>query len=88
MIDLGDEYVDADNGRFLHDKPRHYDLIKEYIDEAAANEMLVRKSGNIMASGNEVKRGHYIMFVAAIHSLTKPEIEQATGNKNPKWNVI
>lgn len=88
MVNLGDEYVDADDERFLHDKPRHYDLIKEFVDEDAANEMLVRKSGNIMSAGNEVKRGHYIMFVAAIDSMTKPEIEKATGRKDPKWNII
>ena len=88
MISLGDEYVNAEEERYFNDKPRHYELIKEIIDEDAANELLVKNSASIMAAGNEVKRGHYIMFVAAIDSMTRPEIEQATGKKDVKWNVV
>jgi hypothetical protein len=40
-----------------------------------------------MARGNEVKRGHYLMFVAALDIMTRPEIEKAAGNKDAKWNV-
>jgi len=88
MIGLGDEYPNAEAGRFLQDKPRNYDLIKEVIDQDAADELLARETTSMMSAGNEVKRGHYIMFVAAIDVLTRPEIEQATGKKDAKWKVL
>jgi len=41
-----------------------------------------------MSMGNEVKRGHYVMFAAAIDKMTRPEIEKATGKKDAKWMVF
>jgi outer membrane protein OmpA-like peptidoglycan-associated protein len=94
MVGLGDEYVETKpeipgtKARFFGDKPRNHDLVKDLIDEDAANELIVRDSANIMSLGNEIKRGHYVMFVAAIDVMTRPEIEQATGKKNAKWLVF
>lgn len=94
MIGLGDEYVETKpeipNTRikFFGDNPTHYDLVKQVVDEEAANELRIQNSTNIMALGNEVKRGHYVMFVAALDIMTRPEIEKATGNKDAKWLVI
>jgi hypothetical protein len=41
-----------------------------------------------MSRGNEVKRGHYAFFVAALDIMTRPEIEKATGKKDAKWIVF
>lgn len=94
MIGLGDEYVEPipeipnTRKKFFGDNPTHYDAVKDLIDEEAANELLIQDSTNIMSKGNEVKRGHYVMFVAAIDFMTRPEIEKATGNKTAKWKVV
>ena len=93
MIGLGDEYPEEEPGKskeptFLGDKPRFYESIKELIDEDAANELVLKRSPSIMSAGNEVRRGHYITFVAAMNQMTRPEIEHATGNKNAKWSVL
>jgi outer membrane protein OmpA-like peptidoglycan-associated protein len=93
MIGLGDEYVEnvpeipGSKAKFLGDKPTHFDAVKQIVGEDAANELIIQDSANIMAKGNEVKRGHYVMFVAALDIMTRPEIEKATGNKDAKWNV-
>ncbi|NJN87093.1 MAG: OmpA family protein [Leptolyngbyaceae cyanobacterium SL_7_1] len=94
MIGLGDEYVETapkipgSSARFLGDKPSHYDAVKSLIDQAAADELIVQSSANIMSLGNEVKRGHYVFFVAAIDVMTRPEIQQATGKPDAKWQVV
>jgi outer membrane protein OmpA-like peptidoglycan-associated protein len=94
MIGLGDEYVETipeipnTRKKFFGDNPTHYDAVKGLIDEEAANELLIQDSTNIMSKGNEVKRGHYVMFVAAIDFMTRPEIEKATGKKDAKWKVV
>jgi outer membrane protein OmpA-like peptidoglycan-associated protein len=94
MIGLGDEYIDVKpdipNARkkFFGDNPTHYDLVKEVVDEEAANELLIENSRSIMSVGNEVKRGHYAFFVAALDVMTRPEIEKATGKKDARWIVF
>lgn len=93
MIGLGDEYVETKpeipNSRikYFGDDPTHFDTVKQIVDEDAANELRIQNSESIMSRGNEVKRGHYIMFVAALDIMTRPEIEKATGNKDAKWKV-
>ena len=93
MIGLGDEYIDTKgeipNSRikFFGDDPTHFDAVKQVVDEDAANELRIQNSESIMSRGNEVKRGHYVMFVAALDIMTRPEIEKATGNKDAKWSV-
>jgi outer membrane protein OmpA-like peptidoglycan-associated protein len=94
MIGLGDEYVDTKpdipNARikYMGDNPTHYDAVKDLVDEDAANELLIQDSSSMMSKGNEVKRGHYVMFVAALDAMTRPEIEKATGKKDAKWLVF
>jgi hypothetical protein len=94
MIGLGDEYVDekpevpGSKIKFFGDDPTHYDGVKNVVDEAAADELLMQNSSGIMSMGNEVKRGHYVMFAAAIDKMTRPEIEKATGKKDAKWIVF
>lgn len=94
MIGLGDEYVETkpeipgSRKKFFGDEPTHYDLVKEVVDEDAANELLIQDSANIMSLGNEVKRGHYAFFVAALDVMTRPDIEKATGKKDAKWIVF
>ncbi|WP_143013934.1 hypothetical protein [Mucilaginibacter sp. OK268] len=94
MIGLGDEYVDekpeihGSKIKYFGDDPTHYDGVKDVVDEVAANELLIQNSSGIMSMGNEVKRGHYVMFAAAIDKMTKPEIEKATGKKDAKWMVF
>jgi outer membrane protein OmpA-like peptidoglycan-associated protein len=94
MIGLGDEYVETvpeipgSRAKFFGDKPTHYDLVKSIIDDTAADELIIQDSSNIMARGNDVKRGHYVFFVAAIDIMTRPEIQKATGKPDAKWNVI
>jgi outer membrane protein OmpA-like peptidoglycan-associated protein len=94
MIGLGDEYVDekpevpGSKIKFFGDDPTHYDGVKSVVDEAAADELLMQNSSGIMSMGNEVKRGHYVMFAAAIDKMTRPEIEKATGKKDAKWMVF
>ena len=94
MIGLGDEYIDTkpevagSRIKYFGDQPTHYDLVKEVVDENAANELLIQDSANVMSLGNEVKRGHYAFFVAALDLMTRPEIEKATGKKDAKWIVF
>jgi outer membrane protein OmpA-like peptidoglycan-associated protein len=94
MIGLGDEYIekkpDIPNTRvkFFGDNPTHTDIVKEAVDEDAANELLIQNSKSIMSQGNEVKRGHYAFFVGALDVMTRPEIEAATGKKDAKWIVF
>lgn len=92
MIGLGDEYVEREPGpnvrkKFFGDDPTHYNAVKEIVDEEAADELLIQDSTSIMAEGKDVKRGHYVMFVAAIDVMTRPEIEKATGKPDAKWKV-
>ena len=95
MIGLGDEYVETvpeipgSRAKFFGDKPTHYDLVKLIIDDTAANELIIQNpTTSIMSGGNDVKRGHYVIFVGAIDIMTRPEIQQATGKPDAKWNVI
>lgn len=94
MIGLGDEYIETkpeikgSRVKYFGDDPTHYDATKLIVNEEEANKLRIQDSENIMSLGNKVQRGHYVTFVAAIDIMTKPEIEQATGNKNAKWNVI
>lgn len=94
MIGLGDEYVETKpeipntRVKFFGDNPTHFDAVKDLVDEDAAKELLIQDSTNIMSRGNVVKRGHYVMFVAAIDFMTRPEIEKATGKKDAKWLVF
>ncbi|WP_431214066.1 hypothetical protein ACQ86N_04105 [Puia sp. P3] len=93
MIGLGDEYVDTRpdvpgaRAKFFGDKPTHYDPVKDLIGQDAADELKITDSSNIMSRGNTVKRGHYVMFVAAIDAMTRPEIQAATGKPDAKWDV-
>ena len=72
MFGLGDEYVREkdDTPKFLGDKPTHYNVVKDLIDEDAANELLIHNSDSIMSQGQAVKRGHYVSFLAALNKLT------------------
>jgi outer membrane protein OmpA-like peptidoglycan-associated protein len=75
MIGLGDEYVDETppsgvTPKFLGDKPSHYGDVEAAMGTDAANELLVQNSGSIMASGGDVKRGHYVYFLQAITRVT------------------
>ena len=94
MIGLGDEYIDekpevpGSKIKFFGDDPTHYDGVKNVVDETAADELLMQNSSGIMSMGNEVKRGHYVMFAAAIDKMTRPEIEKATGKTDAKWMVF
>ncbi|MBS1603766.1 MAG: hypothetical protein JST42_13950 [Bacteroidetes bacterium] len=94
MIGLGDEYVEnkpeipGSTAKFFGDKPTHYDPVKDLIGQDAADELKIQDSGNIMARGSTVKRGHYVMFVAAMDAMTRPEIQAATGKTDAKWNVL
>ena len=94
MIGLGDEYVETKSEipntrvKFFGDNPTHFDAVKDLVDEDAAKELLIQDSTNIMSRGNVVKRGHYVMFVAALDFMTRPEIEKATGKKDAKWLVF
>ena len=94
MIGLGDEYVDPTpdipgaRAKFFGDKPTHYNVVKDLEGQDAADETKIQDSANIMSKGNEVKRGHYVVFVAALDVMTRPEIEAATGKADAKWNVL
>ena len=78
MFGLGDEYIEEkdETPKFLGDKPTHYNVVKDLIDENAANELLVHNSDSIMSHGQVVKRGHYVSFLAALNKLT-----------NKKWGI-
>ncbi|MCP4357070.1 MAG: OmpA family protein [Chloroflexi bacterium] len=76
MFGLGDEYVeekpkDPDlEPKFLADKPTHHGVVKTVLGTETADDLLVQNSNSIMSHGNQVKRGHYIPFVAAILKMT------------------
>lgn len=75
MIGFDDEYTEEkpDPGvaaKFLGDQSDHYDKIKELMGEEAANETLRQNSANIMSTGGEVKRGHYVFFLEAMNKMT------------------
>jgi|GEM_PF-2681483 outer membrane protein OmpA-like peptidoglycan-associated protein len=94
MIGLGDEYVDTTNKdpnirkKYFGDNPTHYGAIKEMMDEETADQHLIQDSKSIMSAGNNVQRGHYVIFAAAISRMTAPEVEAATGKKDAKWIVF
>jgi hypothetical protein len=56
--------------KFLGDKPTHYEAVKKLMGKEAADELLVDNSENIMASGMNVKKGHYVTFLHAINQIT------------------
>ncbi len=93
MIGLGDEYIESKPAtpgtlpKEMGDQPTHYDVVKEGIDQAAADELLVQNSDSIMASGNTVKRGHYIAFVAALDAMTRPEMPANRPQQRVAWKV-
>lgn len=93
MIGLGDEYIEpkpeipGTRVKFFGDKPTHYEGVQSLVGQDAADELKIQDSSNIMSKGNEVKRGHYVMFVAALDLMTRPEIQAATGKADAKWNV-
>ncbi|MFT3823215.1 MAG: hypothetical protein QM731_04810 [Chitinophagaceae bacterium] len=93
MIGLGDEYVDSKPSipntlpKEKGDKPKHYEAVKEGVDQAAADELLVQNSDSIMAAGNTVKRGHYVAFVAALDRMTAPEMPANRPPQRVSWKV-
>lgn len=75
LIGFGDEYVDEvpPEGvvpKFEADRPTHFGDVESALGTDAANELLVQNSGSIMASGSEVRRGHYVYFLNALASVT------------------
>ncbi|PKV49126.1 outer membrane protein OmpA-like peptidoglycan-associated protein [Aquimarina sp. MAR_2010_214] len=79
MFGLDDEYIEENRSkhRFEGDEPDHANLVEQLIGNEAAEELRVGNNESIMSHGMEVKRGHYLPFLAAIIRLT--------GNDN--WNV-
>jgi hypothetical protein len=76
MFGLGDEYREevpsnkGDDARFLGDEPSHYQDVRDTLDFEAADELVIKDSGSIMAEGGEVKAGHYVYFVQALNVIT------------------
>lgn len=76
MFGLGDEYREevpsnkGDDARFLGDEPSHYQDVRDTLGFEAANELIIKDSGSIMAKGGEVKAGHYVYFIQALNFLT------------------
>ena len=76
MFGLGDEYREEDPSnkdslsKFLGDEPTHYDDVRSTLGFEAADDLLIKDSGSIMAKGGEVKAGHYVYFVQALNAIT------------------
>lgn len=76
MFGIGDEYQDteeeddAGRGRFAGDEPSHYDDVKDELGVGAADDVLVGNTDSLMASGGEVKKGHYVYFLKSLESAT------------------
>jgi hypothetical protein len=76
MLGLGDEYIEevpeeaGATPRFVADKPTHYGAVETLLGTETADDLLVQNSGSIMSHGSEVKRGHYVSFLAAINRMT------------------
>lgn len=72
LFGLDDEYVEeeAPYRRFEGDRPEHYDLVRDLMGQAAADEVLVQDSDSIMSGGMTVNRGHYVYFLEALNSVS------------------
>ncbi len=81
MFGLGDEYREevpsskGDEARFLGDEPSHYQDVRDTLGYEAADELLVKDSGSIMAVGGDVKAGHYVYFIQALNVITGKQWE-------------
>ena len=69
MWGLDDEYIKEKDGRFEGDKQRLDAIIRNTVDDAAAEEMRAGNNESIMSHGMEVKRGHYFSFVLHLRDM-------------------
>ncbi len=75
MFGLGDEYVEESPPpghlpRFQGDPAAHDADVRATMGEEMADELRVGPSASIMASGGEVRPGHYVYFLRALNSVT------------------
>ncbi len=70
MFGLGDEYIEVEEGRFQGDANENDALVREIVDNAAAEEMRIASDSSIMSHGMDVLRGHYMPFAAALRRVS------------------